>query len=652
MEITFLLCRCGTWKRLGVAFAACGVALVTLGCSFSDYSRTFPTVIQACGATLGNIDASAFDGLVARWTFDQDQASAQAWLDSQQQRTLNVTSRGSGSPALAATQINGSGHAIALDGQSYGTYDGADDDAIFSSQGFTLSAWIALRLEDLALADSSAHQVWPIISTMGSGAQCGGYQLDLRTQGGADGLSLAISYQAVAPSDASVNCADLTRTLVIPLSKPSWAWGPGRWHQVAASYSPLGADQASLKLYWDGERLATPTPIEPIYVGGITYANRTLRVGASGEAIDEGTESLLPANMDDVAIFNRALSDAEIADFNVAASTRPGPAGCRWNAAEEWDFVSKSSSTWAPASSAVEPRIQVTDLDWGAGFLSARLNPELDLSSFSRAYVSANVPQGLYFVFSLAVGDDSCNWMMLGNGASRYVVDLAKPSFCVSTNCSFNMDRVQWVRVSSDWASAENYFSIAVTGLEFEASALPLEHPLAQGGVIGPKGWCWRPQAYDPNSQVTWVDASPQLLGSVSARLSGDANTTARLVADFGDQLLDLRGCSRVEIDAALPLSSTETPYFSLVIGTSAGAERQWRLSTLAPTYSLDLNKFTWDSNSDPKFAHVPEFDPSKVRIIGIEKPYEYRDEPDVSIADVRFYAADGSQNCEVASQP
>ena len=648
-------CRCGTWKRVCVAInAGCAIAIAA-GCSFDDFSKTSSTVVPACGsAATSKVDAATPSGLVARWAFDEDSVPPNGWRDWHQERLL--TAAGSGSPTIAATQVNGTGHALSLDGQTYLTYDAPqDDDSIFPSDGFTLSAWISLRLDDLAPADAGTGKTWPIISTMGNNEPCGGYQLDLRTDGGPNGLKLALSYQVASQANAGSSCVDATRTLEIPLNKPSWAWGAGRWHHVVATYAPQGDSQASLALYWDGEPIATNTPIGSIYDGVISYKNRVLCVGANGQATAGGTDSFLPANLDDIALFDRALSEDEIADFSVAASTTPGPSGCRWNALEEWDFISKSSSLWAPDSSPSQAKIHVVDLDWGAGFLSARLIPELDLRNYSKAYVTANVRKDTIFVFSVAAGDDSCNWMLLGNGADRYVVDLTKPSFCVSTSCSFNMDRVQWARISSDWATSEHEYDIAVTGLEFDSAGSKVVHSNIQGGSIGPMGWCWRPQAYDPNTLAAWVDSDLPTRTSVSATLSGGEHTTVRLVADFGDQWLDVSKCSRIEIDASLPISQPEVPFFNFVMGAFNGAERQWKLDKSAKTYSIVLNTPTWDSttSADSTFVNVrPGFDPARVRMLGIEKPYESQVALGISTTGVRFYWPDDKQGCESLSRP
>jgi hypothetical protein len=648
-------CRCGTWKRVCIAFNAGCLIAISAGCSFDDFSKTSSTVVPACGrAATGKADAATPHGLVARWTFDENSVPPNGWRDWHQERLL--TAAGSGSPTIAATQVNGTGHALSMDGQTYLDYDAPlDDDAIFPKDGFTLSAWISLHLDDLTLADAGSGKIWPIISTMGGNEPCGGYQLDLRTDGGPDGLKLALSYQVTSQADAGSSCVDTTRTLDIPLNKPSWAWGAGRWHHVVATYAPQGGSQASLALYWDGEPIATNTPIGSIYEGVISYRNRVLRVGANGKATAGGTDSLLPANLDDVAIFDRALSEDEIADFSLATSTNPGPSGCRWNASEEWDFTSRSSGAWAPDTSPSHAKIRVVDLDWGAGFLSARLIPELDLRNYSKAYMTANVPKDTVFVFSVAAGDDACNWMLRGNGADRYVVDLTKPSFCVSTTCSFNMDHVQWARVSSDWATTENEFDIAVTGLEFDSAGSKVDHSNTQGGTIGPKGWCWRPQSYNPNSLAAWVGSDLPTRTSVSATFRGDERTTVRLVADFGDHLLDISKCSRIEIDATLPISNPAVPYFNFVMGAFNGAERQWKLDKPAETYSIDLSKYTWDSTAsgDSTFVNVkPGFDHSRVRMLGIEKPYEFAESSAISIADIRFYKSNGEQGCEALSVP
>jgi hypothetical protein len=613
-------------------------------------------------------DAATPDGLVAQWRFDDEPVtSAPPWLDTQEQRKLVLKPDGA-SPAVALTRLNGHGHALRLDGNTY-AQDDTDDEGLFpvdipANAGFTVSAWISLRLEDLKDANT-VTRIWPIVSTLGTTDHCGGYQLDVRSESTIDGPVLAFSYEYPTTGDAGTNCSP-PNVLKIPLRTPSWSWGLGRWHHVVATYTKLELEQAELALFWDGTRLATGTPASSTFDRGITFTDPVLYVGSNGRATasTDGTSNF-KGHIDDVTLFNRVLSDGEISDFSLASSTFAGPSNCRWNALEQWDFDAGSLSSWNPIPTTASATLSVNDLDWGAGFLSARLLPERDLSLFDTAYLTANVPRGTSnpprpFEFSISSGDDSCSWMLQANGADangsdRYIIDLTQPSFCVSTSCSFKANQVQWARVSSEWSGAWGSFDITVTGLEFDTTRSPMAENLPLGGAIGPEGWCWRPQAYDPGALASWTGPNSPSPDGVSARLQGPNLSTTRLMADFGDQLLDLSQCDHVEIDADLPRLGGQN-YFNFALIDAHGAVRNWDLfDTESPISKNITTNWTFDSFGNDKFENVPEFVLSQVAQLGIEKPFAYATSANsplfVNIRAVRFYSADGRLGCEVATK-
>ncbi len=582
--------------------------------------------------------------------------------NTQEQRKLALKPDGS-SPTAALTRLNGGGHALLLDGNTYAEFD-SDDDALFpanvpANSGITVSAWISFRLEDFNAGSASATRIWPIVSTLGSADHCGGYQLDVRSESNVNGPVLAFSYESPPTGDAGAACSP-PDVLKIPLRTPSWSWGFGRWHHVVATYTTLDHDQAELALFWDGTRLVTETPASSTYDGSITFTDHTLYVGSNGRvgASTDGTSNF-KGHIDDVTLFNRVLSDGEISNFSLASSTFAGPSNCRWGALEQWDFDAGSLSNWNTTPTPTSATLSVNDLDWGAGFLSARLLPEKDLGLFDTAYLTADVPVGnpkqpRPFEFSISSGDDSCSWMLQANGADRYVIDLTQPSFCVSTSCSFKPNQVQWARVSSEWSSAEGSFDIKVTRLEFDRRASSPVEELPLGGAIGPEGWCWRPQAYNANALASWLIApSPS---AISTALTGGPNTTVRIMADFGDQLLDLSNCDHVEIDADLP-TLTGLNYFNFALIDAHGAVRNWDLhnTTVSPFSQNIKTQPSFDSFDQPTFEHVPQFVLSQVVQLGIEKPFVFATSANsplpVTIRGVRFYGFNGRQGCEIATK-
>ena len=288
-------CRRPTWTWQFIFAISLNAALVASGCNFADYSKTSgvadggtSTLAPACSESGAiSADAAAPPGLIAHWTFDDALSSTPQWVDSQSQRKL-ILEPNPTNYKPAVTRLNGQGQAINLDGKSWAAYDAANDDTLFPTDiseggGFTASAWISIRLDDWnanSAGDAGPLRVWPIISTLGLGSSqhCGGYQLDLRADANTNRLALAFSYQYVPPSDAGT-CG--TNQLEIPLTTPSWSWGIGRWHHVAATYTNLESKQASLALYWDGSRLATDTPVSSTFDGSITYEDHVFYVGSN-----------------------------------------------------------------------------------------------------------------------------------------------------------------------------------------------------------------------------------------------------------------------------------------------------------------------------------------------------------------------------------
>ena len=652
-----LFCRGPTWTWLFTLTIACVATIAVSGCNFSDFSKTSVasrTPTPACAASSAlSADAGAPEG-IAEWTFDDEPTPSRTWHDSQEQRLLTLQPTTS-QPIEAVTRLNGRGHALYLDGQSYAVNENADGALSPEQGGFTVSAWISIRLEDFNAGNAGGERIWPIVSTIGSAGHCGGYQLDLRSAPGADGPVLAFSYQTTSANDAG----DCTNVLAIPLNRPSWAWGNGRWHHIAATYDDLGKSQVSLALYIDGELLQKNTPESSIYDGAIAYADHAFYVGTNG-TVSAVNNSNFKGHIDDVALFGLSLSASEVSTLNLAKSTDPGPSNCRWNALEQWDFDAGSSATWSPNSTESSAKLRVNDLDWGAGFLSARLLPDLELSLFDTAYLTADVPPGsgaspLMFEFSLSSDDDSCSWMLAANGPDRYVIDLRRPSFCVSTSCSFKTNHVQWARVSSEWASIEHTFDISVTRLEFDTIRDPTVETLPLGGAIGPEGWCWRPQAYNINALAFWAGTSAPSPDSLSASFAGQSNSTVRIAADFGDRSLDLRNCRTAVIDADIPDLGSNT-LFNFALLDANGAEQNWNFVSGSGPIKIDMSeKPSYDSKTqDPVvFANVPAFDVSHVRLVGIDKPYQYATSAplQITIRDVRFYALDGSRGCEVPSK-
>ena len=463
-----------------------------------------------------------------------------------------------------------------------------DSDPLFPEQ-FTISAWLSLPASGLSAPGNALPVIWPIVLTLGGSGQCGGYQLDIRVEDPAIGPELVLSYQYEPAGDAGAPCN--SHELNYPIDNPAWAWGVGRWHHAAGTYTQVGDNEATLSLYWDGVRATVGS--DPVIVGQFKYADRKLYLGTNSDGATS-TVTKFTGNLDDIALFDHALSDQELADFVALSSTRPGPSGCRWNTYEQWDPVANnpSSSAWAQDSTATALEVDIVDQDWGAGFLSANLTPEKDLSLYSKVHLGAAIPgdtNDKNFQFSLANGNDFCTWILPADGAGTYDIDLTRPSSCTSSSCQFPLGSVQSAKIQSDWkdAAAQQPLAFTVTRLEFDTEGDKI-NPSTYGGALGPKGWCWRPLAYELGALAYWVGTPSST--SVAATLSGPAQSSSRIAADFGKEVLDLSLCNRVEISGQLPTVSGPQPY-SFGLQDINGSWQDWDIhAENASFYGLTLS--------------------------------------------------------------
>jgi hypothetical protein len=651
------LCRHPTCTRLSVSAFSLGTIALTAGCSFADFSKT-STAEPACTDVNPIGDAGGVP--VAHWTFNDtiDASTSSAWLDLQHQ--LELTPKGdptdASAPSLSTVRLNGEGQSVYLDGHQYAQHvKAANDDPLFPEE-FTISAWLALPPFGLDASASPLPVIWPIVSTFGNGGQCGGYQLDIRVEDPATGPELVLSYQFNQADDAGTECK--SHELVEPIDNASWAWGVGRWHHVAGTYTKIGKDQATLALYWDGVRATVGS--DPVIAGGFTYSDLILYLGTNGQGATSSAAKF-KGYLDDFALFDHPLNDKELADFVALSSTRPGPSGCRWSTYEQWDNVANdpSSSRWASDSTATALKLDIVDKDWGAGFLSARLSPEKDLKLYSRVHLEAAIPSDeidTNFQFSLANGDDFCTWILPANGAGTYDIDLTKPSSCTSSSCQFPMGAVQWAKISSDWkdAAKQEHLAFTVSRLDFDTEGDKVS-PTNFGGAIGPKGWCWRPLAYELGAVAYWVGTPSST--SVAATLRGNAQSSSRIAADFGKKVLDLSGCNRVEISGQLAPIAGSSPY-SFGLQDINGSWWDWDITSNGASYGATIINGGTSSNTPQTpqdataYRKFFKFDIHNVNLVSIQKPWLYAGDTNIEISDIRFYDANDQPDCERLSAP
>lgn len=674
------LCRCGAGTRLGGASRLLVGAVVVTGCNFTDFSKTSNPEIDAGVATEpACLKPSTINDAgvspVAHWTFDNVLSDRQL-LDDNQFHLLIPSADDQADAGVAALvehpSINGGGQSLSLDGHQFVRSIGAADSDLLADE-FTLSAWVSVPAR-VFTSQGPGSSVWPIVSTLGNSEQCNGYQLDIRFSDASKEGELVLSYQANEANDAGgTKC--VTLSLHASLNVPSWATGTGRWHQVAGTRSKVSDDSSQLALYWDGKRIALQDSLKPLdrATGSIDTDEHPLFIGASAPNAASAAQPKFNGYIDDVAIFNRPLTEQELANFVLAFTTRPGPSNCRWRASEQWDKKTASSPSYAQWSELSSPdalTVNINDQDWGAGALDARLIPPRDLQLYDKAYLTADIPAGQAFQFTLASGDNYCTWVYTGNGTTnyRYPIDLTRPVNCVSSSCEVDLHRMDRASVTSEWAvpfiaSKERPpggQSFTIRGLDFSPVTGDLPDWSAYGGVYGLQGFCWRLQAYEPQTTAQWKQGSTLWSDSVSASLYGPTNSGTRLVADFGDRPLDLSGCTSVVLRTAL--DSTSSNAYAFVIQDEYGDWRSYDLNqnqTSDGYIIADLNIFSSSSDHRGTSGTTPNFlkfneslDTTRIRLLGIQKPWGDNAWRSVTLSGLQFFGntnATGAPNCERA---
>ena len=656
MRLTFSLCSGVAWTRGALLIVLGGITTGVPGCSFADYTKSTAASEPACG-TPGPFDAAAspLASPIAYWTFNYDSGTqvAAEWPDTRQLHSLVPKGDSSDAPpAFAPNRLNGEGNAIALNGHQFAVYKaspGASGDMLFPEE-LTVSAWLTLPAGGISAGDAGGPVIWPVISTLGSPGNCGGYQLDLRLEDEATGPELVFAFQPEASGDAGGECE--THRLSYPIDNSPWLWGTGRWHHVAASLGHSGAEHSVLALHWDGVQLNAGN--SAVTSGQLAYANLELYVGTNAQAAGTLVPKL-SGTLDEIALFNEALSDSAIREFAYTNISRLGPGNCRWTAGEQWDPViqtdSGSLATWGPSTSE-SVSINVRDSDWGAGILTAHVWPPRDLSSFGTVHLNATTPSAYNafpgasgtvpasFEFTIAHGLDFCTWIMPAGKVGTQDIPLAYPSYCSASSCQFPITSVNSIRVATDWRdNGIKPLELTVSGLELGTEGTSID-PATYGGVIGPRDWCWRPIGYE-------IGALARLLPSasgktVAAELSGAGHSSTRIAADFGSRVLDLTTCDAVQITGSIPVVNTR---FSFGLQDVHGAWMDWDIGNGKDgIYEIGINvakspssASSENTQNDPAFTKFDKFDKSRVNQIAVQKPWDYGHPVNVEIVDLQF---------------
>jgi hypothetical protein len=731
------ICRAPTWKRVVSSATTIGLLLLVGGCSFQHYpyepgstggfagadcvndsgdhceTSTHSTggatgstggasgssggaLGTACPSDAGTIcepactvetkvEGSYPSSLVAHWTFDGE---GETWLDSDQGEHPLTLSPGAQDEDMrySKTRINGKGNSLYLNGSQFAKYTGSVIDPLFpgsqpsqssaADSGFTISAYVSIESLESGDAGTQSTHVMPVVSTMTSDT-CG-YQLDLRWNDSDSSMSLAFSYGYRAGSDASDGCHTNMLLSTLPESVTSGlrGWGMGRWHHIAGTYIKSGSGgSATLRLYWDGGRVANAVGEGAKAAPAIDYTDYQLYIGTNGDNTQE-----FNGNVDEVAIFNRPLSDAKLANFLSQSTTRPGPSQCRWTAREFWDKYAPDASmaTWQIDSTVEKAHVLVDDNEFGAGALSAFIVPPKDLRLYGNMFLDATLQEGKAFAVQIANQGDFCQWLILGiAGRHTYPIDLSKPGVCYTSSCAFKLDSVDWISINSEWtipvvnnprpdnpARSPGPVDLSVHSVTFELSENLTSDWSDYGGAIGVNGWCWRPQSFDLMSGAEWARASRPSVGAVSATLIGRHDSSTRIGADFASNPYHLPSNACVLIDATTSIDTSLTDQtLAFVVDDLVGSWGSWDIiippsnspSPCMMQLSDDKRYYSSTGHSPPYDAFPSSIDWNRIKSIGIQKPYYYdsslKGSVEVTIRGITIYPDDG-KNCSSYGVP
>jgi len=596
-------------------------------------------------ACLSSSDLANVPKPFAQWTFDGNASSPEQdhWADAVSSRQL-LWSDNAAPTVKDYPRINGKGNSIYLDGKAsaYLEQDLLSD----ARNGFTLSVWISLERKTWleGVYSSDAPFTWPILYTRTASSTTSGgnaYLLALRRASQGGDFELVFSYQDGSP----LGIHEVRFSLK---DAPSWQWQAGTWHHVAVAHWKDEQFNYS-KLTWDGDKTLDQAPRVAIANSDASASNPppVLRIGSGADPSKPGFKGYL----DELALFTQPLLGPDLDHFTLSSTSRVGPSGCRWRAAENWnDSVNKaiSKTDWIDSeSSASSAAVNIDDQDWGAGSLQAILPAPLALRNYRNVHLQASVEANSAFQLTLAKGATYCSWVAKGKGPTdtHYQFDLTNPMNCASRTCEIGLTNIESISIASEWstpcASQSKYIcndgrvaedqtlwrppgnhKFTISDIAFEPIGLELLDWSAYEPALGPNNWCWRPQAYEPGALGTLsAAAKPEL---VTAQLTGQALTATRLVADFGDAGRDLSKCTSVVFSGE---KASKIP--SLVIEDVFGSWGSGLLG-IETAGSFGCSNFrslpyssTKATSRTNNFDNFPDtIDYTKIRYLGVQKDW------------------------------
>ncbi len=266
-------------------FAPLGLAVLAL---FAGQALLASAQANTPAATTWFVDDSINDGLVAHWKFDESGAATALELVNAAHGTLSNGAAITATPSLPAVNFPDLA-SLALDGTD-DRVEVADDAALNPATSFSLAAWV--RRQDAALAYLGIYD---------SGEQANEWWLFIAgsTAGGANNNRFGFGERGVAEVYSAQTIVDTA------------------WHHVAVVKNGDGAN--NLSFYVDGLPQGTAS------VGSVTAPSGAKRIGG---LLDGASLAHFKGNLDDLRLYNRALTSAEVA--RLAAGSACVTSGASW----------------------------------------------------------------------------------------------------------------------------------------------------------------------------------------------------------------------------------------------------------------------------------------------------------------------------------
>src|SRR5512133_3247498 len=428
---------------------------------------------------------------------------------------------GQGMPRLEPIQgsISGLSVPIAVSGRagrftsgSYAFFPGS----LLHSRSFTISAWASLT--ELAPADSAAStRIMPLVSDVSDDCLSGG-RLELHATEDQSLVQFALGLPTGVTNSGQCSfeysCALLgSRSYGGGYFTP---WSTGKWYHVAATVQYPSAPV----LYLDGVQ-STLTPCEPSAVSRTQAHDSSRFYVGSSKALADSAIPTHPLLLDEIFVTASALDATKIKQLWLYPRTVPGASGFRWGA---WG----GQGSFATVSALLPiPSFSVNDAEFGtAGGFALLAEPSglagaepgartQDLSAYDELVLVADLPENQPFQLSLVSSHDQnqCVWQLFSKPktasssptySDNFVVDLRRPSWCVSPSCDFDLSAVEGLTIGSDWKDRVEKHSYSVRSLAFRqrASQAQVKRATSLGGKVVPNGWCWRAVVYDPRWDV------------------------------------------------------------------------------------------------------------------------------------------------------